>query len=82
MAREKKAPDLGVYDVPLLKREGMISKEELALLLDIPEATLDHWASRGRGPNYHLIGNHRKYWPADVVSWLTGQRREVGKDVA
>lgn len=75
MAREKFSFDLGIYDVPLLRREGMISKTELATLLDIPESTLDQWASRGGGPDSHIIGNHRKYWPADVVTWLKGRRR-------
>ena len=52
----------------------------MAVFLDVPEATLDHWASRGRGPDYHVIGNHRKYWPADVRAWLKEQKRSVSSD--
>lgn len=79
MARTKESgpPKPGV---PLLERDGMISKEELALFLDIPEGTLDHWASRGGGPAFHGIGNHRKYLPADVKAWLATRRKEISSD--
>lgn len=72
----------GKRDVPLLERDGMISKEELAEFLDVPESTLDHWASRGGGPEFHGIGNHRKYWPADVKAWLATRRRRTSSESA
>ena len=79
MAREK--PDKGGdYNVPLLQRERMISKEELSEFLGVPLTTLDQWASRGGGPIFHRIGNHRKYWPADVREWLKTQRRTKSSD--
>lgn len=65
---------------PLLERDGFISKAELSEFLDVPPATLDQWASRGGGPPFHGIGNHRKYWPADVKEWLKSRRREVSSD--
>jgi len=76
-AKENSSPK---PDVPLLERDGMISKEELALFLDVPCATLDHWASRGGGPAFHGIGNHRKYLPADVRAWLATRRKEISSD--
>jgi hypothetical protein len=79
MARAKESGS-GKPDVPLLERDGMISKEELALFLDIPEGTLDHWASRGGGPAFHGIGNHRKYLPADVREWLKSRRKEISSE--
>ena len=73
-------PKAGDESAPLLDRDGMISKDELAVFLDVPPGTLDHWASRGGGPHFHLIGNHRKYWPADVRQWLKDRRYEKSAD--
>lgn len=73
-------PRAGDESAPLLERDGMIGKEELAVFLDIPPATLDHWASRGGGPDFHVIGNHRKYLPADVRAWLKTRKRTVSSD--
>ena len=83
MARAKSrepGPRSGDESSPLLERDGFIGKEELARFLDVPEGTLDHWASRGGGPVFHGIGNHRKYWPADVKAWLATRRREKSSD--
>jgi hypothetical protein len=81
MARAKAKREPGDKPgTPLLERDGMISKEELALFLDIPEGTLDHWASRGGGPPFHGIGNHRKYLPADVREWLKTRRKEISSE--
>ena len=83
MARAKvrqPGPRSGDESGPLLERDGMISKAELAKFLDIPESTLDHWASRGGGPAFHGIGNHKKYLPADVREWLKTRRREISSN--
>ena len=64
-------------DSPFLRRDGMIGKDALAEFLDIPASTLDHWASRGGGPAFHGIGNHKKYWPGDVKAWLRSRRKEI-----
>jgi hypothetical protein len=82
MARAKakeQGPD-GKPAIDVLQLNRMISKEELATFLDVPEGTLDQWASRGGGPPFHGIGNHRKYLPADVREWLKTRRREVSSD--
>lgn len=82
MARAKakgQDPD-GKPAIDVLQLNRMISKEELATFLDVPEGTLDQWASRGGGPPFHGIGNHRKYLPADVREWLKTRRREVSSD--
>lgn len=66
--------------INVLELNRMISKAELAAFLDVPEGTLDQWASRGGGPPFHGIGNHRKYLPADVREWLKTRRKEVSSD--
>lgn len=73
------APD-GKPVINVLELNRMISKDELAAFLDIPAGTLDHWASRGGGPPFHGIGNHRKYLPADVRAWLKTRRKEISSD--
>ena len=62
-------------DVPLLERDGMVSKDELAAYLGISLGTLDQWASRGGGPEYVIVGKHRKYMPADIKAWISDHKR-------
>lgn len=57
---------------PLLERDAMISKEDLAVFLGRSEGTLDQWASRGGGPEYVIVGRHRMYKPAAVREWMAG----------
>jgi hypothetical protein len=79
-AKAAKDPE-GTPPVPLLERDGMISKAELAAFLgDITEGTLDQWASRGGGPEYHIVGKHRMYWPADVKAWLATRKRRTASE--
>lgn len=84
MARAKaKAGDPGKEPAtPLLERDGMITKDELAGFLGQSVGTLDQWASRGGGPEYHIIGNHRMYWPADVKAWLATRKRRTASEPA
>jgi helix-turn-helix protein len=86
MARAKAGrqpgPRSGDESAPLLERDGMISKDELAVFLDVPAPTLDYWASKGGGPEYYGIGNHRKYLPADVRAWLATRKRGVASDAS
>jgi len=65
----------------LLERDGLIDSDELATYLGFSVATLDTWASRGGGPDFHKVGKFRKYRPADVKEWLK-QRRHADKRAA
>lgn len=80
MAKAKEQPPEEQPGTPLLERDGFITKAELAVFLDVAEGTLDQWASRGGGPEYHIIGNHRKYWPADVKAWMATRKRAKASD--
>jgi hypothetical protein len=64
----------------ILDRDQLITPEELAAFLGgtITTGTLEQWASRGGGPDYHKVGNHRRYAPADVREWLRSRRRSRG----
>jgi hypothetical protein len=46
----------------------------------VPTGTLDQWASRGRGPKFNIIGNHRKYLPKNVKTWLEETERARSSD--
>jgi helix-turn-helix protein len=59
---------------PLLERDELISKEDLATYLGRSEGTLDQWASRGGGPEYVIVGRHRMYEPAAVKKWMDERR--------
>lgn len=59
----------------LLGRDGFIDSDELAEFLRVPMATLDQWASRGGGPNFHKFGRHRRYAPSDVREWIKKRKR-------
>jgi len=61
----------------LLERDGLIDSDELATYLGFSVATLDTWASRGGGPDFHKVGKFRKYRPADVKAWLAERRHAV-----
>jgi len=80
MARAKAQEPEDKPPVPLLERDAMISKEDLAAFLGRSLGTLDQWASRGGGPDYHIVGKHRMYKPADVKAWLDASKRSVASD--
>ena len=71
-------PDPDWPDKPLPRHRMINSKELLAFLgPSFTQGTLDQWASRGGGPVFTLVGNHRMYAPADVRAWLASRRKET-----
>lgn len=67
--------------VPLLERDQMITTKELADYLQESVDQLHQWASRGGGPEFHKIGNERRYDPADVKAWLRSRKRSRARKV-
>ena len=53
-----------------------LTTNEVAAWLNVPAKTLRDWRLRGRGPTAHKVGQHVRYAPADVESWLA-ERRET-----
>ena len=49
----------------------------VAEILNLSEATLATWRSRGHGPHYYRVGRKVYYRAADVKQWLASQRVEV-----
>lgn len=71
-------PDPDWPDKPLPRHRLINSKELLAFLgPSFTQGSLDQWASRGTGPAFSVLGNHRMYAPADVRKWIAGKRKET-----
>lgn len=60
------------------QRQGYASRREVAEYLDLPLATLDAWAYRGRGPAFVKIGRHARYRWSDIDTWIGAQKRGGG----
>jgi hypothetical protein len=53
----------------------LISSAETAEDLDVEEATLAHWRSTGRGPDFWKWGRTVKYSRSVNAAWKAAQRR-------
>jgi hypothetical protein len=53
--------------------DEMLTLDETAALLRVPENTLRYWRVTGAGPRSFKVGRHVRYWKADVILWLTEQ---------
>jgi hypothetical protein len=51
----------------------MLTLDETAALLRVPENTLRYWRVIGAGPRSFKVGRHVRYWKSDVVLWVTEQ---------
>lgn len=61
---------------PALDR--LLTVQELAELLQVPDKTIYSWRYKGEGPRGVRVGRHLRYRPPDVAAWLetkTGPRR-------
>lgn len=53
--------------------DEMLTLDETAALLRVPENTLRYWRVIGAGPRSFKVGRHVRYWKSDVVLWVTEQ---------
>ena len=53
--------------------DEMLTLDEVAALLRVPENTLRYWRVIGAGPRSFKVGRHVRYWRSDVVLWVTEQ---------
>lgn len=76
--KPKQTPPPVPEGVDLLDLGRLLWSEELAAYLGVPVGTLDQWASKGGGPDFHKVGGYRRYAPRDVRAWLLTRRVERG----
>ncbi len=48
-----------------------LTRQEVADREKLPVATLNQWASQGKGPKYARFGRHARYRRSDVIAWKT-----------
>ena len=53
--------------------DEMLTLDDTAALLRVPENTLRYWRVIGAGPRSFKVGRHVRYWRSDVVLWVTEQ---------
>jgi Helix-turn-helix domain len=50
-----------------------LTRQEVADREKLPVATLNQWASQGKGPKYARFGRHARYRLSDVIAWENAQ---------
>jgi len=53
--------------------DEMLSLQEAAKSLRVPEGTMRYWRHKGSGPRSFKVGRHVRYWRTDLILWLTDQ---------
>ncbi|MFT4287576.1 helix-turn-helix domain-containing protein [Nocardioides sp.] len=53
--------------------DEMLSLQEAAKFLRVPDGTLRYWRHLGSGPRSFKVGRHVRYWRTDLILWLTDQ---------
>ena len=58
---------------PLDQGSPLMSVPELAAYLQVPEATVYAWRSRGQAPPCYRVGRWLRFRREEVDNWLSGQ---------
>jgi excisionase family DNA binding protein len=53
-----------------MEPDQLLTVEQLAGLLQVPQQTIYAWRSRGEGPPGMKVGRHVRYRRRDVEAWL------------
>lgn len=54
--------------------EQMLTRVDVANLLQVPVKTLARWRTTGTGPTCYTIGRHVRYSAADLSAWILRQQ--------
>lgn len=60
--------------------DEMLSLQEAATFLRVPDGTLRYWRHFGSGPRSFKVGRHVRYWRTDLILWLTDQTNRPQHD--
>lgn len=66
----------------LLASQGLLSREQLAKIIDVKVGTLTAWPKRNRGPAFIKVGDLVRYDPVEVARWLESQTVEPASTAA
>lgn len=55
--------------------DELMSIQEVAALVRVPEATVRYWRHLGEGPRGFRVGRSVRFWRTEVVQWLEEQSR-------
>ena len=53
--------------------DELLTIEEVATMLRVPDATVRWWRTQHIGPNSFKIGRHVRYFRKEVLSWIREQ---------
>lgn len=76
MATEENVAEVDVRGLPdsgrrMRSEMGLLSEQDLSVLLDIQARTLQKWRSQKVGPDFVRLGKIIFYRRADVEEWIT-----------
>lgn len=55
---------------------GLLTEEDMILLLGVSEHTLQYWRQHANGPRYAKLGKNIFYRVDDVMAWVEANIRE------
>ena len=55
--------------------DHLMTSDEVAARLGVKPALMRTWRARGKGPNFHKLGQTVVYLPSDVTAWQNEQRQ-------
>ena len=68
--RDQQQLPFDVQPEPLRGIERLLSAQELARYLEVPEKTIYAWRYHKTGPRGFRVGKHLRFRQRDVESWL------------
>jgi predicted DNA-binding transcriptional regulator AlpA len=59
--------------------EALLGPRDVSAILAVTQATLRHWRTTGRGPDFFRVGRHIRYRPSAIEAWLEEQRGKAAQ---
>lgn len=56
--------------VPTHEQDQLLTLQEVAAFVRVPEQTLRYWRHLGKGPHGFRLGRFVRFWRSDVLLWL------------
>lgn len=56
--------------LPNHEQDQLLTLQEVAAFVRVPEQTLRYWRHLGKGPHGFRLGRFVRFWRSDVLLWL------------